>query len=791
MKTNRLFLATVLLALSLHTSVSAQEFLPFLNSNYAGVNGAILQPASIADSRYKVDICLFGIGMSFYNNYASMDRYVLFNSGKLEDNSIKYLKKENYIKFNDNSDLKSIYLNGDFHTASFMIRLSAKDALAITPRTRVGFNIDNLTPDLAKLIYNDLNYEELWKIKLNNANLSVQQNNWFELGTTYARVLMDNNTHFLKAGATVKFIQGLGSAYLFANDLSYQFDDTTTLSLFQSDVKYGISDNIIDKDYNFEYRFITDVSLGFDIGVVYEYRPDHEKYKYEMDGKTGLWRNDQEKYLFKVGVSLLDVGRMRYRKAGLSQDFTADIQNWDIGDLDFPTVQSFNDTLRDRFNFDPSAGQQFFMNLPTAFSAQVDFNLSHGFFVNFSPYIALNKGSKDENKIHALTTYTFTPRYDGRWFGFFLPMQMNMYKQFNVGMGLHLGGLWIGSNDLISLMLSDGFRYGGSFYVMGKIPIFNPKVRDKDNDHVSDRMDKCPEVQGTWAFVGCPDTDSDGIQDAEDNCPLIPGIAALNGCPDADGDGITDADDDCPDVKGIAFYKGCPDSDGDSIIDKYDECPYQSGLAAFKGCPDTDGDEVPDKDDLCPTVPGNPEYKGCPVIDTDGDGIKDSDDACPNAPGPVENKGCPQLDTDGDKIPDIIDNCPTIPGVAENKGCPEIKKEEQEVINTAFSSLEFETGKSIIKSVSYESLDKLAELLAKKADWKLQLSGHTDNVGQPATNMTLSKNRALAVKTYLMKKGVAENRIKAEWYGQTRPIEPNTTPEGRQKNRRVEIAIFF
>jgi len=785
MKSNRLFLGIVAFSLMVFSSISAQEYLPFLNSNYAGVNGAILQPASIADSRFKVDICLFGFGTSFYNNYASMDRFVLFNPSKVEGNI-----KDNYLKFNDNNDMKSIYLNGDIHTISFMFRLSDKDAIAITPRTRFGINADNITPALAKLTYTDLKYEDLWYQKLNNDNFSFQQNLWFELGITYARVILNNNRHFLKGGATVKFLQGIGASYLYARDLTYNLHTDTILDL-KSNINYGLSDNIIDADNNFKYRFVTDLSLGFDLGFVYEYRPQYEKYKYEMDGKPGLWRNDVEKYLFKVGVSLLDVGRMRYSKDGHSQNFTADTIGWDLNNVSIGSIEDFNNTLKHTFIKDTTISQHFFMNLPTAFSAQIDFNLSHGFFVNFLPYIALNKGSKDHEKIHALTSYTFTPRFDGRWFGFFVPMNMNSFKQFNVGMGLHLGSFWFGSNDLISLMLSSGYRYGGSFYMMAKIPIFNPKIRDKDNDHVSDRMDRCPEVQGTWAFRGCPDTDGDGIQDAEDHCPLIPGIAALRGCPDADGDGITDADDDCPDVKGLAIYKGCPDSDGDSIIDKYDECPFQAGLAVFKGCPDTDGDGVPDKDDLCPTVPGNPEYKGCPVIDTDGDGIKDSEDACPNAAGPVENKGCPMLDTDGDKIPDIYDNCPTIPGVPENKGCPEIKKEEQEVINTAFSSLEFETGKSVIKSVSYESLDRLADLLLKKPDWKLQLSGHTDNVGQPASNMTLSKNRTLAVQSYLVKKGVTADRIKSEWYGQTRPIAPNTTPEGRQKNRRVEIAIFF
>lgn len=788
MKTQRLFLITLLFLLWLPASISAQEFLPFLNSNYAGVNGVILQPASIADSRYKVDVCLLGLGASFYNNYASMDRYMFFNSGKLK--GVRIIDA-GYVAFNDNSDLKSIYMNSDIHTMSFMINLSDKDAFAITPRTRFAINADNITPTLAKLIYEGLNYPDSWLKRLDNANLSLQMNSWFELDAAYGRVLLDDQKHFLKAGATVKVLQGLGSGYLYAKDLSYQFDDTSTLSLFQSDIKYGISDNFnLDKD-NSNYNFATDLSLGFDVGFVYEYRPNFEKYRFEMDGKTGLWRKDLDKYFIRAGISLLDVGRVRYKKSSASQDFNADIRDWDLSKLEINSIQDFNDTLRNRFIFASKDEPQFFMNLPTAISAQIDLNLSHGFFVNFSPYIALNKGTKDQNKIHALTSYTFTPRYDGRTLGFFLPLQLNSYKQFNAGVGVHLGQFWVGSNDIISFMLANGFQYGGSAYMMLKVPIFNKKIKDRDGDKVSDSKDLCKEVPGLWAFKGCPDTDGDSIQDAKDHCPEIPGIKAMNGCPDADGDGITDADDACPDTKGLLEFDGCPDSDGDSIIDSQDECPFQAGLAVFHGCPDTDGDGVPDKNDLCPTVSGNPESKGCPFIDTDGDGVKDSEDACPNEAGLIENKGCPLADSDGDKIPDIYDKCPTIPGVAENNGCPEIKKEEQEVLNTAFSSLEFETGKSVIKKASFASLDKLAELLKMKTNWNLQLSGHTDNVGKPVSNMALSKNRTLAVKKYLVKKGVPDGRIKPEWYGQTRPTVPNTTPEGRQKNRRVEIAIFF
>ncbi|HET6990032.1 MAG TPA: OmpA family protein, partial [Bacteroidia bacterium] len=119
-----------------------------------------------------------------------------------------------------------------------------------------------------------------------------------------------------------------------------------------------------------------------------------------------------------------------------------------------------------------------------------------------------------------------------------------------------------------------------------------------------------------------------------------------------------------------------------------------------------------------------------------------------------------------------------------------LTKEEQAVVKKAFDNLEFESGKDIIRPSSFASLDELAALMAKHPEWALKISGHTDNVGTPPANMTLSKKRSEAVKKYLVSKGVAADHLKTEWYGQTRPIQPNTTEAGRQKNRRVEMLII-
>jgi len=436
----------------------------------------------------------------------------------------------------------------------------------------------------------------------------------------------------------------------------------------------------------------------------------------------------------------------------------------------------------------------------------------------------------------------------GRWLSASLSYSMLNRSYDNVGLGLAFTGpvqFYVVSDNILSFLVFDKYKSDNSSFVVpaysknlnlrvginitiGKIP------KDKDKDGVPDKVDDCPLVAGPIALKGCPDRDGDSIPDKDDACPDVAGLKALKGCPDRDGDGIADKDDKCPDDKGLVEFDGCPDRDGDKIIDKDDECPDEAGLAEFMGCPDRDADGTPDKYDACPDVPGPKELKGCP--DKDGDGVIDKDDACPDVAGPAENKGCPltKLDlvdkngsviavstktTEGwftfDNIPSEeedafkleIDDASIIAIVIDSKGNKkdairradglyhlpvEIKAAEKKILEKAFSSLQFATGKDIIKPISYPSLNQLATLMKQHTDdWMLKLSGHTDNQGVAEANMLLSEKRVKAVKKYLVSKGVKEDKIVAEWFGQTQPIESNATEAGRQKNRRVEMKVLY
>lgn len=127
------------------------------------------------------------------------------------------------------------------------------------------------------------------------------------------------------------------------------------------------------------------------------------------------------------------------------------------------------------------------------------------------------------------------------------------------------------------------------------------------------------------------------------------------------------------------------------------------------------------------------------------------------------------------------------PGVKFNTRTLEIRYDMPKSV--VLEDLYFASGKYTIETKSYAVLDQLAEYLIRKKKTKIRVEGHTDSDGSDASNLTLSQNRANAVKTYLEKKGVPSGLIEAKGLGEAIPREENTTSEGKAKNRRTEIHL--
>jgi outer membrane protein OmpA-like peptidoglycan-associated protein len=249
---------------------------------------------------------------------------------------------------------------------------------------------------------------------------------------------------------------------------------------------------------------------------------------------------------------------------------------------------------------------------------------------------------------------------------------------------------------------------------------------------------------------------------------------------DTDGDGILDPVDDCPmvpeDKDGFQDEDGCPedDNDADGIVDRIDNCP----------------DDPEDRD-------GFQDQDGCPEPDNDGDGLADRVDQCPMDPedkdGFEDDDGCPDCDDDGDGVPECPeakDRCPGEKGEPPDGCAPKytmivVTETKIELKQTIY----FDTRKATIKKISFPLLDEVAQALLDRPTMEVSIEGHTDSQGTDAFNLKLSRDRAASVKKYLLRKGVAGERMVTQGYGETVPIADNRTAAGRAENRRVEFLI--
>mgnify|MGYP001033361901 CR=1 FL=1 len=218
---------------------------------------------------------------------------------------------------------------------------------------------------------------------------------------------------------------------------------------------------------------------------------------------------------------------------------------------------------------------------------------------------------------------------------------------------------------------------------------------------------------------------------------------------------------------------------------------------------DSDGDGVVDGKDKCPGTPAGRKVNadGC-ELDSDGDGVVDGKDKCPATPAgrKVNADGC-ELDSDGDGIVDGEDKCPTVYAKTAD-GCPPPAAAAAPVAEPApapapapapvpktlkLEGVHFDYDQAVVRQQDFAVLDQAAATLKEWGEVKVEVAGHTDSRGADGYNMKLSQRRAEAVRSYMIDKGVAADRLTAKGYGESRPVADNGTEDGRFQNRRVEL----
>jgi len=717
---------------------AAAQYNPFATGPYAGVTGLFAHPSAITDSRFTVDVTVMGLHSGIASNFAG-------NLWALDVNDFTYSLQD---KNNMSSYIQAELLN-------VMVSFLDRHSVAAGFRTRAFGNIGNAPRGLMQALYQ--------RDEIGSAPLSFDLNTFFtqyntfsELFASYAMIITPKDAiHAVSAGITVKMNSGGNSVFVNYTDgqATYQNGQLKLNDKVKGTIGYSKTNNRY-----FDFGMSNPMGFGVDLGVVYEYRPDISKHSYEMDGVSGFTKPYPNKYLLKVSLALFDLGTAINYK-GMSYGFIGNNSTVSANGITLDNLyKRAADAVLPEFIIHPEKApvNEYSFELPMVFNASVDWNVGKGAYVNGNVVMGISQGTQ---KSFYRNTYTLTPRFERLWFGVGLPVQYDQYNNFNLGLMLRLGPLWIGSQTLFTNLTSKNSK-AFDLSIVAKIPFTKNMKKDRDNDGVSDEFDECPDVRGPWATHGCPDSDGDGITDDVDLCPFDPGPPETGGCPDCDKDGLPDHSDACPCEAGPPEYNGCPDTDGDGILDADDECPNEPGPAATKGCPDRDGDGVADKYDRCLDIPGPLWNFGCPEGYVEPDPKKEE----------------PKLIK-----PEVIDD--------QKYEAVALTVQQKEVVDNAFNDIEFDSGRATIRPGEYKSMNDLADLLSQNPDWRLTIVGHTDNVGNSSFNKTLSENRSNAGRNYLVKRGIDPGRVDTYGLGDTKPIAPNNTADGRQKNRRMVVTI--
>ena len=543
-------ICNLLLCLFVATFAKAQTYTGLTTDNYSGVHGLLLNPGNIADSRNEFDLNLLSFNANFTNDYASAKVTELSRDFNFNEQGEITIDDENNFQF-----------NSDILGPSIMFSINPRNSIGLLTRARLFGNTININGNLINLF--DVGLREDTSTTVANNNLNGTTHAWTEIGLAYGAILIDKKRNFLKAGVVAKLLGGRGFIAAKTDNFSVEFDATNEVLNGSGTGTYSFSENLdtnrngralegINNGFSNalnDYSFSTNTNgIGFDFGLVYEWRPDHQKYHItNVDGDREPLKHEN-KYKFKIGISITDVGSITYKDALSSfYDFNTTI------DKNVVQNGSFNREVNDELVPDINSVNKK-INLPTALHLNADWKFKEKIYLNLNTDYSLIKSDQvDANSI--TNTVTLTPRYEKRLFGFYLPVTYQKNAGVLIGSGFRFGPVFAGSASIVSNLISETSNTA-HFYAGVNIPVFFKKPKDADDDGVPDELDECPNLSGTPENKGCPGKKEE-LMNPEDEEDEEEEIADNNR--DTDGDGIIDSLDECPYLKGEELNNGCPE----------------------------------------------------------------------------------------------------------------------------------------------------------------------------------------------------------------------------------------
>ncbi|GAA4435354.1 hypothetical protein GCM10023188_27320 [Pontibacter saemangeumensis] len=447
--------------------MQAQHLLGSSGSNYAGTNAIFLNPSSIADAKQGFYLNLFGGHVTFANTYFHYDGAGVETDLILEDPEGIWegdgLFERSRIRERLDGKPKMAHFGVDLRLPSFMLKLNPRHSIGFTTRFRTALQATNVSEDIAQVIGLGTDNPALQNTPFTGSEFYFNTNAFAETGFTYAMVLLSQEKRFLKGGFTVKRLTGIYSAHLLAPDVDYQMSQNqqgeSYMQVQQGSANFGFSRSEFDIDEEevgnaFFGGNAPGSGWGVDIGFTYEHRPNYTDYQYTLDDGKERTDHGENKYRYRVGVALLDVGSITYKDPQQVRAYDIERQNLDLSSETFEGVDLENivPTLEEALKVQASERKtDFTSGLPTALHLNFDYRITRNLFLNTAVLHSLR--NKESVTMHQPSALAVAPRLEGKRLELALPVYLtNNYRDLNFGAMLRLGSFVVGSNNLAAML---------------------------------------------------------------------------------------------------------------------------------------------------------------------------------------------------------------------------------------------------------------------------------------------------------------------------------------------------
>ncbi len=442
---------------------NAQERFGLAHSNYNPTDAAYLNPARTAGQWPYTDIRILGADVHAWNSlvaWSDRDRALV---GEVRNGLAGQANGSVVRRGNALSDGHKAVVQANVLGPAVSLALG-RGTFGIGMRSRVHISGSGVSKEMANYMFEGLNYAPQIGQRYHDRGVRMLGAAWTEFGVSYAHILKAEGFSMISAGVTLRYNIGHGAGALQFTDLDYTVFDTARLDVHNATARYGFAMPSANAGSGW----------GADLGAVYERTMDEADGYRPHKGASGC---TPMRYRYRIGVSLIDLGGIRFRNAEAGTISTGSLSIADHQHVPVQGVEGVDSLLATSTNW--TRTNAFKVGAPTALSVQYDQRLANNTYIAFAAVQQL--AGRNTTRLRRSNSMAITPRFETRYFEAALPIVMHEYDVAHpsIGFMLRLNGLVVGS-DQIMPFISKGDVYALDLYVRVRWMIFrSPACRGK------------------------------------------------------------------------------------------------------------------------------------------------------------------------------------------------------------------------------------------------------------------------------------------------------------------------